>query len=220
MKFSTKLTAVAVALTGAVGGAQATQLLFNTPTTGVDSAYTFFTGTQVDSATTLINNASFNGTATTAVYKTAAGTLDFYYQFSNNASSANGVERFTGWDFTALGSGSVEVYQTDTASANGLFHAGTENSDYADRTSLGVIGFNFVPNSQSKINPGQTSFTQVIHTNATSYVAGNFGLLDGIGDNAAGFAVAAVPEPETYAMMLAGLGLMATIARRRKAKKS
>ena len=31
-------------------------------------------------------------------------------------------------------------------------------------------------------------------------------------------AVTAVPEPETYAMLLAGLGLMGTIARRRKAK--
>ena len=30
--------------------------------------------------------------------------------------------------------------------------------------------------------------------------------------------VSAVPEPETYAMMLAGLGLIGTIARRRKAK--
>jgi hypothetical protein len=30
--------------------------------------------------------------------------------------------------------------------------------------------------------------------------------------------VAAVPEPETYAMLLAGLGLMGAIARRRKAK--
>jgi len=30
--------------------------------------------------------------------------------------------------------------------------------------------------------------------------------------------VTAVPEPETYAMLLAGLGLMGTIARRRKAK--
>jgi hypothetical protein len=32
------------------------------------------------------------------------------------------------------------------------------------------------------------------------------------------FTVTAVPEPETYAMMLAGLGLMGTIARRRKIK--
>jgi hypothetical protein len=30
-------------------------------------------------------------------------------------------------------------------------------------------------------------------------------------------AVAAVPEPETYAMLLAGLGVIGAIARRRKA---
>jgi hypothetical protein len=30
--------------------------------------------------------------------------------------------------------------------------------------------------------------------------------------------VSAVPEPETYAMLLAGLGLVGAIARRRKAK--
>ena len=33
-------------------------------------------------------------------------------------------------------------------------------------------------------------------------------------------AVAAVPEPETYAMMLAGLGLMGAVSLRTKAKKS
>jgi hypothetical protein len=219
MKFTTKLTAVALALTGAVGGAQATALVANTPTTGVDTAYTFFTGTQVASATTLINNASFNGTARTAVFDTGSG-LDFYYQFSSNLSSVNGVERFTGWNFTALGSSAVDVHQTNTAF--GIFVAGTEQSDYADRSTLGVIGFNFVPNGASKINPGTTSFTQVVHTNARNWTTGNFAIIDGMADNAAGFgvAVAAVPEPETYAMMLAGLGLMATIARRRKAKKS
>lgn len=82
-----------------------------------------------------------------------------------------------------------------------------------------MIGFSFVQNVLSKIDPGTTSFTQIIRTNARNYQAGNFGLLDGIGDNAVGFA-AAVPEPETYAMLLAGLGLMGTIARRRKDNKN
>jgi hypothetical protein len=100
-----------------------------------------------------------------------------------------------------------------------MFTAGTETADYADRTTLGVIGFNFVPNAHSKINPGTTSFTQIIRTNATNYVVGNFGLLDGIGDNAKGFATA-VPEPESYAMLLAGLGMIGTIIRRRKAKQA
>jgi hypothetical protein len=220
MKFTTKLTAVALATIGAIGSAQATALVINTPTANVDTVATFFGGTLLDTAITNIANISYTGIARTAVYDTGTG-LDFYYQFTNSTASVNGIERFSGWNFAPLGSSVVNVYQT--GSAFGIFTAGTETSDYADRTGLGVIGFNFIANNQSKVNPGTTSFTQVIRTNARNYVAGNFGLLDGIGDNATGFAVAAVtavPEPETYAMMLAGLGLMATIARRRKAKKS
>jgi hypothetical protein len=33
-----------------------------------------------------------------------------------------------------------------------------------------------------------------------------------------GYLLTAVPEPETYAMLLAGLGLMGFVARRRKQK--
>ncbi len=58
----------------------------------------------------------------------------------------------------------------------------------------------------------------MIRTNARNFPPGNFVLLDGIGDNAVGFGVSAVPEPETYAMLLAGLGLVGAIARRRKSK--
>jgi len=98
---------------------------------------------------------------------------------------------------------------------------GTELSDGADRTTAGVIGFSFIPNGESKIVPGTTSSIQIIRTNATAYTAGNFGLLDGIADNAAGFApTAAVPEPESYAMMLAGLGLMGFVAKRRMANRA
>ena len=48
-----------------------------------------------------------------------------------------------------------------------------------------------------------------------------FGVLDSsYGDNSGGVSlnITAVPEPETYAMLLAGLGLMGVIARRRKQK--
>ena len=214
MKLNLKTTLLAIAVTAAFGSAQATALVVNVPTANVDIVGAFFGGVLVGSAITPINNPSYNGTARTAVYDTGTG-LDFYYQFTNNASSKNGVERLTGYDFSSLGANAVSVFQT--SSAFGIFATGTEMSDYADRTLLGVIGFNFVPNGASKIIPGTTSFTQVIRTDARSFQAGNFGLINGFGDNAVGFA-AAVPEPETYAMLLAGLGLMGTIARRRKSK--
>jgi hypothetical protein len=214
MKISLKHTTLALSLIAAMGAAQASVLLNNVPTATVDVVASSFGGTLLDSATTMINNISYNGTARTAVYETATG-LDFYYQFSNDESSKNGIERFTGYDFASLGADVVNVFQTNAAF--GMFTAGTEKSDYADRTDKGVIGFNFVPNTNSKVNPGTTSFTQIIRTNATAYTKGNFGLLDGIGDNAAGFATA-VPEPESYALLLAGLGMIGTIIRRRKAK--
>lgn len=47
-----------------------------------------------------------------------------------------------------------------------------------------------------------------------------FGKSDGYGGSIDNVSVSAVPEPETFAMLLAGLGLMGTIARRRKLPKA
>ena len=58
--------------------------------------------------------------------------------------------------------------------------------------------------------------------NAGSYwleVSGN-AVGQGAGKYYASLALAPVPEPETYAMMLGGLGLLAVAARRRKAKQA
>lgn len=220
MKFNLKKTALVLAMAAATAaattGAQATALMSDVITSNVDVVAGSFGGTLLDSAITNISNSSYNGIARTAVYDTGTG-LDFYYQFTNDASSAHGIERFTGSDFAALGFDVVDVYQT--SAAFDIFVAGAEESDYADRTNFGVIGFSFVPNGLSKIAPGVTSFTQIIRTNGREYTAGNFGLINGTGDNAQGFGVAApVPELESYAMLLAGLGMVGTIIRRRKSK--
>lgn len=217
MKLNLKHSALMVVLLGSAAITQATTLGLNAPTNTVAQTAGSFGGVLLDSAITPISNISYNGIARAAVYDTGTG-LDFYYQFSNDASSQNGLERFSMYDFSSLGATAVDVFQT--GAAFGIFTAGTETSDGADRTGMGVIGFSFIPNMQSKINPGTTSFTQIIRTNARQYTAGNFGLLDGIGDNAAGFAVSAVPEPETYAMLLAGLGLICSIVRRRANKQA
>lgn len=217
MKVNLKHSALMLVLLSSVGVTQATTLGLNVPINSVAQTGGSFGGTLLDTAITPISNTSYNGTARAAVYDTGTG-LDFYYQFTNNISSKNGIERFSMYDFSSLGATTVDVFQT--SAAFGIFTAGTENSDGADRTAYGVIGFSFIPNTQSKINPGTTSFTQIIRTNARQYTAGNFGLLDGIGDNAAGFAVSAVPESETYAMLLVGLGLIGTIIRRRESNQT
>jgi hypothetical protein len=217
MKFSTSQAAIALAIAAVCGGANATVLTFNLPAGSVDQVDAPFGGVLLDSAITNINNPNYAGIARAAVYDTGTG-LDFYYQFSNFAAplSTHGIERFGLGDFESLGAVAVNVYQTGTAF--GIFSAGTEKADGADRTSLGVIGFSFVPNGSSKINPGTTSFTEIIRTNARTYTTGNFGLLDGYGDNAKSFSPTAVPEPESYALLLAGMGLIGTIIRRRQQK--
>lgn len=213
MNFELKRSALALTFAATCGLAQATPLLVEAITTNVDVTPTFFGGTLLDSAITHVSNASYNGIARTAVYDTGSG-LDFYYQFSNDLSSVNGIERFSGYNFSSVGASTpLAVYQT--AVAFGIFVTGTEQADYADRTSLGVVGFSFVPNGASKINPGTTSFIQILRTPARHYTAGNFGLLDGIGDNATGFATSAVPEPATSTLMLVGLGVCALVSRRR-----
>jgi hypothetical protein len=207
-----KRAALAIALFATLGVAHATNLVANSPTTSIDIVAGSFGGTLLDSASTLVSNMSYNGTARAAVYDTGTG-LDFYYQFTNNASSVNGIERFTAADFSSLGTSAVSVFQT--SAAFGIFTAGIEEAENADRTNFGVIGFNFVLDATPKLRPGETSFTQIVRTNARAYTTGTFGLIDGYADNAKGFATA-VPEPESYALLLAGLGVMGALVRRRK----
>jgi len=130
MTFVRKLSALVLTLAGACGLANATPLSVDVITANVDFTPTFFGGTLLDSAITNISNSSYNGIAHSAVYDTGTG-LDFYYQFTNNASSVNGLERFSAYNFSSVGSATVlDVYQT--AGPFGIFVAGTEQSDYAD----------------------------------------------------------------------------------------
>jgi hypothetical protein len=162
----------------------------------------------------LVSPYSFNtsagitsGTLTTSVYReTASGTLDFYYQVANSASSATAIARnadtnFTGFT-TAMG------YRTDGSLLTGFVN-GTVAPVLVDRNAAGnTNGFSFNLTDANKIAPGQTSTALVISTNATNWMAGNASIIDGGTQTVAAFQPAAgVPEPGT--MLLLGGGLMA-----------
>jgi len=70
-----------------------------------------------------------------------------------------------------------------------------------------------LPTSGSLINPGVTSLSAGDYFIKVTGIGAGTG---GIGAYAVASQVAAVPEPESYAMFLAGLGIIGAIARRRK----
>jgi hypothetical protein len=67
----------------------------------------------------------------------------------------------------------------------------------------------------SIIGPGSFSFKPPVMGSYTAIVVGTPGSFDGISLSTFGLTVSAVPEPGTYAMMLAGLGLVGWLVKRR-----
>jgi hypothetical protein len=158
-----------------------------------------------------------SGTLTTAVYREAGGTLDFYYQVSNSANSATAIARMTATNFfgftTNLG------YRVDgLALPDNVFINGTVPPVTGDKDGPGqVVGFSFQPPDAAKILPGLTSNVLVISTNATNYVAGNAAIIDGGTQTVAAFQPAGAPDviPEPATLGLIGAGLVAVALRRK-----
>jgi hypothetical protein len=97
---------------------------------------------------------------------------------------------------------SIYVPLADPTAA--LTQAQTDKLAYGDCTAAGLMG---------KTDPKKCMAGWVAYTNG---VPGPGGTMQGTYPNIQTI-TAAVPEPETYAMMLAGLGMMGFVARRRKA---
>jgi hypothetical protein len=151
----------------------------------------------------------------------AGGTLDFYYQVTNNLTAANcgtagkpscdPISRET--DTTFTGFSTALGFRTDVF---GPFVSGTVAPVTGDRNA-GVgnaIGFSFSPPDSAKIQPGQTTFILAISTDATNFTTGQASLIDGGVTSVASFQpTSQVPEPASF--LLIGGGLVALIGVRR-----
>jgi hypothetical protein len=137
--------------------------------------------------------------------------------FSLTASQGSHFLDLTDYAYSKFGGVSQSVSTTPGATYKLTFDLGS-SSNYGLPSSIladaGTTQQSFSVNSAA-INHW-TSFSM---TFTASSATTTIGLTGNQGPNYIGLdnvAVVAVPEPETYAMMLAGLGLMGFIARRRK----
>jgi hypothetical protein len=165
-------------------------------TPGDTAAPTIFTGVPGTLLASLVapttsSTSTFSGTLTSAVFRNAGLTLDFYYQFSNSAASTGAIARLTAISFSGF---TTDVgYRTDGATLSGiLFVNGTKPPNSVDRSSAGAgatVAASFQASDSAKIQPGESSNVVVIRTNATNFSSGNTTIING------GFSTVAAFKP-------------------------
>lgn len=182
-----------------------------------------------NAATNLVTNGSFEQTAQTnwSTYTSLPGwTGQPNVELRNNVSGT----AQDGLNFVELDTNANSGI-TQTITATGLVELsfwysarpGTSSSTNDLQVSFGnsfqATVLQGVGNSTSTHN--WQHFTQIVNLgNSGSAVLAFYarGASDSLGGSLDNISVTSVPEPETYAMLLAGLGVMGTIARRRKQK--
>lgn len=224
MKITPKLAAIALAFAGAAQAAPVTYI-------GADD--------NVSSLGQMVNSTAAAGSF--LAIAGALNTVDFESSVpanltisGGNITNNSGCGALCGFNTTAGGGffvsvfgGSVTFNFANPVDAFGFFVNGLQTNLVSQQTIVYTSGASFSQtiNMPSSINGGGAfvgfiDYGQQISSvtfNATNDILAFDDLRFG---NSAGNPTTPVPEPETYAMMLAGLGLMGAVARRRKAKQA
>ncbi len=231
MKFTKLMVTAGVALLAlsaqaadVVGTSSATftnPLPLSAVTTGVGTAaFTWGTGANGSPPSSL----TFTGASVSSPFNTAfkLGTLTYYNGAVFSGTGAESISFNSQINFTQPALGLVS--SSFSMLLNNTTNTGDANAD-ADFVSFASVfsSTNFSiggVNYQVKI----TGFQNVVGDGFLTSNASEFRVRENLSASADLYgmvtAVTAVPEPETYAMMLAGLGLMGAVARRRKAKQA
>jgi hypothetical protein len=154
------------------------------------------------------------GTITSAVFREVGGTLDFYYQITNNAASSTDISRDGQLLTAGTNPGGVSTWTGFRTDAAGPLVAGTVAPSSADRLLQTVpeFGLQFgliqVVGFTLDVAPGSTSNALVISTDATTFASGTavlYGSSSGSGLAATFQPVTNLPEPCSIFLTAAGI---------------
>jgi hypothetical protein len=145
------------------------------------------------------------------VREDGTGTLDFYWRITSNDSSAGNIGSFRIGNFMTP---SYDAdYRTDSLGNTAPTDA------YLFGGSAGDVNFNFTGANQRGLAPANSSYFIFLHTNATNYSTSAVYDLTNVGQTQISSLYATfapVPEPQSIALMLVGLGAVSLLVRRRR----